>query len=77
MNRHISARRPDIVNIDKNAKIASVIDIAVPAEHHVRDKEIEKIDKYQDLFRDSAVMEYENGCSPSCCWQFGSCVHTF
>ena len=76
-DHHISARRPDIVYIDKNARIVSVIDIAVPAEHHVKDKEMEKIDKYQDLFRDSAVMEYENGCSPSCCWNFGSCIHTF
>ena len=29
--------------------MASVIDIAVPADRHVKDKEIEKIDKYQDL----------------------------
>ena len=38
-----------VVYIDKNAKMASVIDIAVPADRHVKDKEIEKIDKYQDL----------------------------
>ena len=29
--------------------MASVIDIAVPADSHVKDKEIEKIDKYQEL----------------------------
>ena len=29
--------------------MASVIDITVPADCHVKDKEIEKIDKYQDL----------------------------
>ena len=42
MDRHISARRPDIVYIDKNAKVASVIDIAVSDDHHVKDKENRK-----------------------------------
>ena len=37
-DRHISARRPDIVYIDKDAKVALVIDIAVPADCHVKDK---------------------------------------
>ena len=46
---HISAIRPDIVYINKNARVVSVIDIAVPADCHVKDKEIEKIDKHQDL----------------------------
>ena len=38
-DRHISARRLDIVYINKNAKVASVIDIAVPADRHVKDKD--------------------------------------
>jgi len=41
-DRHISARKPDIVYNDKNAKVAWVIDIAVPAQHHVKDKQIKK-----------------------------------
>ena len=49
MDRHISARRPDIVFIDKNAKTVWVIDVAVPADRRVKDKETEKIDKYQEL----------------------------
>ena len=34
---------------DKNAKVAWVSDIAVPADCNVKDKEIQKIDNYQDL----------------------------
>ena len=41
--------KPDIVYIDKDVKIAWVIDVAVPADCHVKDKETEKVDKYQDL----------------------------
>ena len=49
MDHHISTRRPDKVYIYNNAKVASVNDIAVPADRHVKDKEIGKIDKCQDL----------------------------
>ena len=49
MDRHISARRPDIVFIDKNAKTVWVIDVAVPVDRRVKDKETEKVDKYQEL----------------------------
>ena len=45
----IQARRPDIVVVDKLKKQVSIIDIAVPADKNVAEKEKEKITKYQDL----------------------------
>jgi len=48
-DRRISARRPDIVLIDKTKKKAIVIDIAIPEDRNITGKEREKIDKYQDL----------------------------
>ena len=48
----IQARRPDIVVIDKKAGTCQVIDVAVPIDRRVVEKEQEKIDKYQDLARE-------------------------
>ena len=48
----IQHRRPDIVVVEKEAKRTWVIDIAVPGDSRVDDKETEKIDKYQDLARE-------------------------
>ena len=48
----IQARRPDIVLIDKNKKTGIIIDIAVPGDKRIEDKEKEKIEKYQDLKRE-------------------------
>jgi hypothetical protein len=48
----IPARRPDIIVIDKEKKEALIVDIAVPADIRVAEKEKEKIEKYQDLKRE-------------------------
>ena len=48
-DRKITARRPDIIVINKTEKKVQLIDIAVPADHRVNEKEKEKIDKYQEL----------------------------
>jgi len=48
-DRKISARRPDIVIQDKNKKITSIIDVAIPADVRSQQKEAEKITKYRDL----------------------------
>ena len=48
----IEARRPDIVVVRKDKKECQVIDIAVPGDLRVEDKEDEKCDKYQDLCRE-------------------------
>ena len=46
-DRFIEARRPDIVWVDKKNKEAKIIDIAVPGDSGVAEKELEKIEKYQ------------------------------
>ena len=48
-DKKISARRPDIVVIDKKNKRVQIIDISVPADHRIQEKENEKVNKYQDL----------------------------
>ena len=48
-DHHIPARRPDIVVRDKSRKKTTIIDIAVPEDRNIQQKEKEKIDKYQDL----------------------------
>ena len=48
----IEHRRPDIVVVDELARTALIIDIAVPGDSRVADKEIEKREKYQLLARE-------------------------
>ena len=48
----IEARRPDIVIIDKKEKSCIIVDIAVPADGRVHEKEREKVEKCQDLRRE-------------------------
>ena len=45
----IDARRPDLIVIDKKEQKGIIIDIAVPADVRVKEKEKEKVEKYQDL----------------------------
>ena len=48
----ISARRPDLIIINKQKKrICKVVDFAVPADHRIKLKECEKKDKYLYLAR--------------------------
>ena len=48
----IEASRPDIIVIDKKERKGLIIDIAVPADVRVEEKEREKVEKYQDLKRE-------------------------
>ncbi|XP_063599183.1 uncharacterized protein LOC134775554 [Penaeus indicus] len=48
-DREIEARRPDIVVVDKQKREVKIIDIAIPGDVRVCEKEIEKIDKYKPL----------------------------
>ena len=48
----IEARRPDMIVIDKETKFARIIDFAIPHDTRVNAKEVEKIEKYQDLARE-------------------------
>ena len=45
----IEARRPDLIVIDKKEQKGIIVDIAVPADIRVKEKEKEKVEKYQDL----------------------------
>ena len=48
----IQARRPDDIVIHKEKKEALIVDIAVPVDTRIAEKELEKEEKYQDLKRE-------------------------
>ena len=48
----ISARRPNLIIINKKKKIYKIVDFTVPADHRIKLKECEKRDKYLDLARE-------------------------
>ena len=49
----ISARRPDLIIINKKKKrICKIVDFAVPADYRIKLKECEKKDKYLNLARE-------------------------
>ena len=48
----MEARRPDFILVDKKAKSCVIIDVAVPGDCRIREKEIEKIEKYHNLKRE-------------------------
>ena len=50
----IEARRPDIILIAKKERKRIIIDIAVPVDVRVGEKERKKVDKYQNLKREIA-----------------------
>ena len=58
----ISARRPDLIIINKKQKktknIYKIVDFAVPADHRIKLKEYEKRDKYLDLARELKKKTY-------------------
>ena len=45
-------RRPDIAIVNKMEKTIKIIDVAVPGDKRIIDKEKEKIEKYQNLKRE-------------------------
>ena len=45
----IQARRPDVIFIYKGKKECKIIDFAIPYDSRVNTKEMEKMEKYQDL----------------------------
>ena len=48
-DRVIEHRRPDIVIVDWEEKECLIIDVAIPADQNIADKEWEKISKYSEL----------------------------
>ena len=53
MDHRISARRPDLIIINKKKRTCKIVDFAVPADHRIKLKECEKKDKYLDPARES------------------------
>ena len=47
----IKARKPDIVVANNNERSCTIIDIAIPGDIRVSEKEKKKIDRYQELKR--------------------------
>ena len=65
----IEARRPDIVVLHKKEKKCLIVDVAVPGDCKINEKEKEKIDKYQDLRREvSRLAAKESACGTNCNW---------
>ena len=48
----MEARKPDLILVDKKAKSCVIIDVAVPGDSRIHEKEIEKIEKYPNLKRE-------------------------
>ncbi|MUZ80509.1 hypothetical protein GLN52_23935 [Shigella flexneri] len=48
----ITARRPDMIIVNKKEKTCQIVDFAVPADHRVKLKVAEKLSKYTELARE-------------------------
>ena len=48
----ISARRPDLIIINRKKRICKIVDFAVPTDHRIKLKGSEKKDKYLDIARE-------------------------
>ena len=53
-DQEIRERKPDIILLNKKSKEIKIIDIACPGDSRVKDKENEKIDRYQ-LLKDELI----------------------
>ena len=51
-DHQISARRPDLIIINKTNIICKIVDFAVPTDHRIKLKASKKKDKYLDLARE-------------------------
>ena len=49
MDYLISARRPDLIIINKNKRTCNIVDFAFPSDHRIKLEEYEKEDKHLDL----------------------------
>ena len=48
----IISRQPDLIIINQKKTICKIVDFTVPADHRIKLKENEKMDKYIDFFRE-------------------------
>ena len=56
--RKIRQRRPDIVFIDEKEREVVIIHVAIPGDDRMKDKELEKVEKYQLLKDEIANVWY-------------------
>ena len=67
----ISARRLDLIKINKKKRTCRIVEFAVPADHRIKLKECEKKDKYLDLARElKKTKEHEGDNYTNCDWCF-------
>ena len=67
----ISARRPDLIIINKKERTCKIVDFAVPADHRIKLKECKKKDKYFDLATEmKKTVEHEGDDYTDCGWCF-------
>ena len=45
----VEARRPDLAVVDRKERSCKIIDVAVPGDSKIKEKEKNKIEKYQEL----------------------------
>ena len=65
----ISVTSPDLIIINKGKRTCRIADFAVPAEHRVKLKEIEKKDMYLDLARElKKTVEHKSDDYTNCNW---------
>ena len=81
-DRRVEARRPDIVFVDKKERevviiiiVIIIIDLAIPGDDRMKDKELEKVEKYQ-LLKDEIAKVWQmcSHCSACCYWGPWSCI---
>ena len=46
----LNARHPDLTIIDKSKNMVTLVDVSIPVDKRILEKEQEKITKYQDLW---------------------------
>ena len=57
----MEVRRPGLILVDKKVKSSVIIDVAVPHDCRICEKEIGKIEKYQNLKRAAKALVTEKG----------------
>ena len=66
----IEARRPDVHFVHKKEREVVIIDVVIPGDNRVKDKELEKLEKYQ-LLKDEIAKVWrmpKSYCNASCYW---------
>ena len=67
----ISARRPNLIIINKRKRIYKIVHFAIPDDHRIKLKECEKKDKYLDLAREmKKTVEHKSDNYTNCNWCF-------